>query len=530
MRVAIIDVGSNNIKLEIHHIVGKLLNKPIFSYDDCSQLIFSEKIRACLGKENFIHKKIHEEKMDIALEALKIYKRIMEKYKCNDYIALGTAAFREAENRDVFLERVFNETGIQINVISGLEEARLVYLGVLSSLKEYNRKNFFFNDIGGGSTEISVTKNSNMYFSDSLPLGTLRLQEFFPKDYFTNTMSLAKKKRVLNKIRSYIYEVVKSDAHVILSTFTDKIVSISTGGTARNLLEIIQHRTKIRRFSKKHSLSFFKKKELKQLIQEIKFYNLKEIESIPNLDIERADIIFIGALILYHLMEIFNINKCLVSPKGLRDGALIDFCSKDIKYEDLIEVNPSYNSHFINLRNQYPKGIYLAQKFSNLVLKLSRALEELLNLSRQDLFILEYASLLFNIGVSIGYKNYEEHSIYILKNLEISFVNSFEIEFILLLIKYHNRGVPREKEWESISYSKGKFFRLLSIIKIAYSVVKIENNGVEEVTVDLIKETELVIYFSGHNELQFEVDNASKKQKHLEKVLNKKVSFQYLEI
>ncbi|HMY11751.1 MAG TPA: hypothetical protein PKC74_09000, partial [Turneriella sp.] len=148
MNIAIVDVGSNNIKLEIFEVAA----------DGHSHLVFSEKFQARLGADVFLTRRLRAENTEIAIAALKQIRRITQEFKCRNTVAVATAALRECDSTD-FIERVRREAQINVSIISGLEEARLVYSGVRAHTS-LGQGNFLINDIGSGSTEILVCNDN----------------------------------------------------------------------------------------------------------------------------------------------------------------------------------------------------------------------------------------------------------------------------------------------------------------------------------------------------------------------------------
>lgn len=148
MNIAIVDVGSNNIKLEIFEVNNEGL----------SHLIFSERSFRRASARMFLTRKLRPENADIAVEALKQIRRITQEFKCKQTIAIATAALRECESSD-FIERARREAQISVSIITGLEEARLVYNGVRAHTS-LGQNNYLINDIGGGSTEVLVCNDA----------------------------------------------------------------------------------------------------------------------------------------------------------------------------------------------------------------------------------------------------------------------------------------------------------------------------------------------------------------------------------
>ncbi|HRP70391.1 MAG TPA: hypothetical protein PLY93_12730, partial [Turneriella sp.] len=216
MHIAIIDVGSNNIKLEVFEL----------STDGHSHLIFNTKFPARLGSDVFVTHRLRAENVEQAIAAFQKIHRITLDYACEATVAIATAALRECENSD-FIERAKREAQISISVISGLEEARLVYNGVRAHTS-FGEKNYFINDIGGGSTEILVANDNAIHFAQSLRLGTVRLKEMFGSDS-KETFKLLER-YVARSLEPYLADIKEKRIEAALCT----------GGNSRALLDVLR--------------------------------------------------------------------------------------------------------------------------------------------------------------------------------------------------------------------------------------------------------------------------------------------------
>ena len=168
--LAAIDIGTNSV----HLVVVKVKENNRF------EILAQEKEVVRLGSGSKDMKYLKEDAVDRGIEALKRFKQIAEISQA-EIRAVATSAVREALNRDVFIQRARAETGIEVEVISGFEEARLIYLGALQALPVFEKKILLI-DIGGGSTEFLIGKGGDVIEANSLKLGAIRMTEKFFKD------------------------------------------------------------------------------------------------------------------------------------------------------------------------------------------------------------------------------------------------------------------------------------------------------------------------------------------------------------
>jgi exopolyphosphatase/guanosine-5'-triphosphate,3'-diphosphate pyrophosphatase len=167
-----IDIGTNSF----HLVVAKIHSNKSFT------VLTKDKEVVRLGNASNDMKYITEEAMQRGISVLKRFKLVCQSFEVEKIRAVATSATREAINKDEFIRRVKHDTGIEIEVISGNEEARLIYLGALQALPIYNEKVLVI-DIGGGSTEFLIGKRGNIKYANSIKLGAVRMtQKFFPDD------------------------------------------------------------------------------------------------------------------------------------------------------------------------------------------------------------------------------------------------------------------------------------------------------------------------------------------------------------
>ena len=215
---AAIDIGTNSFHLVIASINSKGQLKELTR----------EREVVRLGSSSDDMKYISDEAMVRGVSALKRFKLICDSYE-TEIRAIGTSAVREALNKGDFIKSVFENTGINIDVVTGTEEARLIYLGVLQAIEVFNSKILLI-DIGGGSTEFLVGEEGKVLYANSIKLGAVRLTNKFFKDKKLKT-------EIINDARIYarnlVYPVVRNLKHY------DYDIVIGTSGTITTIGAII---------------------------------------------------------------------------------------------------------------------------------------------------------------------------------------------------------------------------------------------------------------------------------------------------
>src|SRR4051812_11038576 len=176
-RLAAIDIGSNAIRLRIVDVDPPTMGPEgarFYPFRD----VYTERASVRLGHDVFTKGHIEPGVIGAACEALKRFRGAMDSAKVERYRAVATSAAREASNGDLLVERAEREAGVHVEVIEGVEEARLVQMAVLERIALKGRTALLI-DIGGGSTELTLLRDRKPMFTTSLPVGTVRLVESF---------------------------------------------------------------------------------------------------------------------------------------------------------------------------------------------------------------------------------------------------------------------------------------------------------------------------------------------------------------
>lgn len=306
--IAGIDIGTNTFRL----LVAEM--------DDAQSIreIRSAKEITRLGEGFSTKKAFLPAAVERAIAALKRFKEILQKYPVEDLIVVGTSAVREAQNRDAFLYQVKQETGFDIQVISGEEEALCTFLGVNLVIQNQTEPMLVI-DIGGGSTEFIGAEGDAPNFLLSTELGVVHLTEKYLK-------SDPPTPEALKSLRQAIDKVIKPIGY----HFPPKGLFVGTAGSITTLAAIDQKMTvydpeKVNRYP-------LSRAAVERIFKELSVMPLEQRRKTLGLEKGREDIILTGSLILLAVMELFGYDPVYVSDYGLREGVLIHSYQK--KYGD----------------------------------------------------------------------------------------------------------------------------------------------------------------------------------------------------
>jgi exopolyphosphatase/guanosine-5'-triphosphate,3'-diphosphate pyrophosphatase len=260
---------------------------------------------------------ISDSETEKSIRTLKKFKVLADQYKAI-LRAVATSAVREANNQEQFLDQVYKETGIHVEVIDGKREAELIYLGA-SKAKQLTNKKALCIDIGGGSTEIILGDKGTILFSDSIKVGTVRLtRKFFP-DYTLseNTIEFCSK---------FVEEqILLSQSLNFEESFE---IAVGTSGTIQSIASLISFNRKKGNNLEADDFSFTYSEliSVSELILSKK--NLEQRLTIAGIETKRADILPAGVIILNKIFQLFNIERMFLSGYALREGIIFDMLEK----------------------------------------------------------------------------------------------------------------------------------------------------------------------------------------------------------
>jgi exopolyphosphatase/guanosine-5'-triphosphate,3'-diphosphate pyrophosphatase len=299
--VAAIDIGTNSVHMvlaDVDHLGFHILTTE------------KEVVRLGAGVQGFDH--LAPEAMDRGVSALRRMKHIANAHGAS-VRAVATSAVREADNGEEFVDRVRKEVGVDVHVISGAEEARLIALGVRHSLGLADEQVLMI-DIGGGSTEFTVSKGRRTFISQSIKLGAVRLTDKF----FAEGLSSS----ALEKLRAYVSSTFAPLANDIKRTgFTRVVVSSGTCETIARVA-LLQRGRDVPGSLNGQS---FSRAEVDAVVGDIiEAGTPSSIGDIPGIDPKRSEIIAAGSLILQEVCQALKIATLEYSDFALREGVLID--------------------------------------------------------------------------------------------------------------------------------------------------------------------------------------------------------------
>jgi exopolyphosphatase / guanosine-5'-triphosphate,3'-diphosphate pyrophosphatase len=431
--LAAIDIGTNSVHLVVARVTGP----------HAMEVLGREKEMVRLGSGGGDLKHLTDDAIDRAVAALARFREVADAFGA-PVTAVATSAVREAENRHVFLDRARDEAGVDVEVISGFEEARLIHLGVLQAVAVFDQQ-LFLCDIGGGSTELLVGCKGESLAARSLKMGAIRLtQRFFAADKTSPSALESCRRYVRSNLAAFGREVRRLGFEV----------AVGSSGTMATLCAMAVAR-KQETPPKNWNNFELTRSDLKSVVKSlVKAPTLEARSKLPGLDPKRTDIILAGALILEQVFEEFEISSMVYSDYALREGVLLDTWRRR-HGGSLHHLSDLRRRSVVHLAEQMDEDTAHSSHVAELALSLFDQTASLHGLGDDAREYLEAAALLCNLGLFLSHAGHHRHSYYMIRNSEhLTGFTDREIELIAQIARYHRKSGPSAKHPEFAVLSK----------------------------------------------------------------------------
>jgi exopolyphosphatase/guanosine-5'-triphosphate,3'-diphosphate pyrophosphatase len=486
--VGFMDIGTNAVRLLVVRI------NPNFSYTVVSQ----EKEVVRLGEEEFKDNSLKPQAMERTVLVCKKFAELARTYEATKIIAVGTSAIREAKNREAFLRKLVSDIGLNVHVISGIDEARLIYLGVSNTLDIGDKKAIFI-DLGGGSTEIAIGDQNRIYYTASLKLGAIRLTTQFIGENWVGPVPGRVYKRIKKHIIANIHEVKAKVRKFGVRT------AFGSSGTIINLAEIAGEMFNKNENGKPLCLT---RKNLKKLTPILCSLPLEERKDLPGINPYRADLIVAGAAILETLMEEFGLGKINVSNRDLKDGLLVDYLSLFEGFQQLQKA-PVRNRSVLHLARSCNSDEKHSETVANLSLQLfdSARRIELHDFGDYERDLLRHSAILHDVGDFLSFNDHHLHSHYIISNSELSGFDQQEKTIIANIARFHRKKLPTLKSLRPTGLdekSKKTVIILSTLLRLAEKLDRSHCGLVRKAELSRSGEDQIMLTFFAQSDCSFE--------------------------
>lgn len=450
--VAAIDVGANAFRLVVAEVLPD------------GQIEVLERLHRAvrLGQDTFRRGRLGGQSMRAAIAVFRDFLQIINLYKAEQIRAVATTAVREAGNVDTFLDRVFMATGLNLEVLDTSEESRLTVSAVHPIVRDAlgpDHTETLLADVGGGSTLLTLLHHDEIITSQSLRLGSIRLQEML-------STGREPPQRSAELLRQHIANTLDTFQGNLPLTQIESLIAV--GGDARFAAR------QIGRPTASAELTTVELDDFDGLVAQTQRYTPEELVrryGVPFADAETLN----PALLVYQaLLHTTRAKRIIVSQVSMRDGLLLELARNVTGQEDTALTEGAIHSA-VALVEKYRGDMQHAGDVADLATQLFDDLQADHGLRPRHRLLLRVAALLHEIGSFVSSRSHHKHSYYLIINSEVFGISRRETQVVALVARYHRRSVPKPSHLEYISLPRETrvvVVKLAAILRVADAMVR----------------------------------------------------------
>lgn len=433
---AIVDLGSNSF----HMVIVKKIN-------DALQVVYKNKQNVHLATGLNSEYQLSQSSIDRGVACLAMFaERLVNIPVCNIKV-VGTYSLRVAKNRYQFLTQAAKVFPYPIEIVSGQEEARLIYMGMINNESVSKSDIKFVIDIGGGSTEIAIGTELTPTLVESRPMGCVTYaKQFFPDEKITQ--------HAFEKARLSAEQQVEKIINIVKS----KNISIAFGasGTIKSIYNIL--------LDIGVTDGIITPQRLEDLVSYIFEFERFEDIDYPSLSAERKHVFVSGLAIFYGVFKAFNLKELHYTQSALREGVLFELTRvnelhQDIRQKTINDLSKRYAVDEQHANNVVKTALHLFQQW-----------QDASAITLEPIFksMLCWSASLHEIGLGINFSSIHKHSAYIIQNSNMPGFNEEQQLLLSTLVKYHRKNLKLESIPANFSlFEKKQIYPLLQILRLA---------------------------------------------------------------
>jgi exopolyphosphatase/guanosine-5'-triphosphate,3'-diphosphate pyrophosphatase len=414
---AAVDIGSNSVRLKIAE-----------ANRDRLKTVFEDREVTRLGAGVFANGSLEPQAMAFTIQVLQRFLRAIQSYAADRVRVVATSALRDAKNSRAFVDWVRTSTGWRVEIISGLEEGRLIHLGIVSNARIGNARALLM-DLGGGSCELTLSDHGHIAEMVSLPIGAVRLTQTF-------LHSDPPRKRELEQMRALIQREVSRVQKRVLEAEVQ--TAIATSGTAAALSNYYSGRG-----DDPSKPAAVPQEALSKIARDLSKRSLTQRQALRGIGLRRAEIIVAGSMVYSELLEMCELPSFRYLPLGLRDGLLAQMMADYNASSAMAErVESERQDALIAAAKHYGADLTFARRIRDLALHLFRRLQPVHQLPAQYADWLEAAAMLHEVGSYINRSGRRRHTHYVIAHSEIFGYTPVQRLIIAAIARYIGKSLP----------------------------------------------------------------------------------------
>ena len=415
---AAVDIGSNSVRLSIAELrKGRLVS------------LHQDREVTRLGESVFRNGSLDPQAMARSLKVLGRFHRAVQSHAVDRTRVVATSAMRDSNNGHIFTEWVRSATGWKIEVISGLEEGRLIHLGLLANLRRRPTKLLLI-DLGGGSCELTLSSAGHVKEIVTLPLGAVRLtQEFIRRD--------PPSKQEMKRLQEFITEEVAHIPRALARGQTK--VAVATSGTAAALAGAAQ--------SLKLSKSEVTLSAVTSLVRRLSKLTSRQRASIKGINQKRAEIVVAGAAVYAHILGACGLRAFRYSPLGLRDGILAQMAAEyDQHTRSHRQLESDREDVLLTTATRYEVDLANARQVRDLAWALFDQTRSVHRLDKDFREWMGAAAMLYEVGAYINPAGRHRHAYYVISRSELFGFTPLQRKIIATIGRFQGNSRPQLRD------------------------------------------------------------------------------------
>ena len=512
MKLAAIDIGSNSIKLIVVDAAAS----------DSFAVLARDKEVVRLGHETLSRGRLSQDAIERAIACIQRFRTAAEVRQAEVTVAVATASVRGASNASQFIKQVEKATGIRVDVLSGVEEARLIGLAASQGCAGRGTVNLNI-DIGGGSTEISLFRDSRPLSLFSVRVGAVGLTERYIKT------DPAKSKALLN-LKAELHAAFQRPARELKTARWQQVSG--TSGTIVAIGAILRSQSAQNGHNKiqpaQPTEAEVPLSRLTQLNSSLSAMSQSERREL-GISAQRSEIIVAGAHILEASMRALRINSLRTCDWALREGVIIDYLQEredetrppvpDFADQKLLGV------HGVGRRFGYEETH--ARQVAKLADQLFQSLAPAEDLTRHQRTLMLAGALLHDIGYHIAHESHQKHALYLIVNSELTGFSEMERSVIANIARYHRGSLPKERHPEYAALNaadRENVWKLGGIVRLADALDRSHDSRITEIGCK-VTSSEVILDLASASDCQNEIVEAERKKDLFERAFERRLTF-----
>lgn len=502
MRISALDLGSNSFHLLVADV----------HVDGTFTPVAREKEMLRLGDIVARHGEVPPHAVEQAVAAVRRLRRLADALGSREIIAKATSAIRTAANGSDLVDRIEAETGVEIDVISGLEEARLIFAAVRASVV-IDPAPALGLDIGGGSVEVMIGDGSGLRWASSLPIGVGRLTAECVHD---DPPSKADRRRLEARVREALDAIVPD-----VQTRAPRM-AIGTSGTLNDLVRMaVLLGTGEADLPASTNQLRATREQLRALHDTILHAKTGERRRFPGLSEQRrAELLPAGSMLLVTALDLFALDALTTSDWALREGIVLDTFRTHEPQEWSDDPYALRRAAVCGLARRCRSDEAHTTHVARLALQLFDATEALHRLGSRDREMLEFAALLHDIGQHVSRKGHHRHAAYLVEHGALRGFDPDEIAFLAAVVRHHRRGEPKPSEPRFGSLgadARDRLRKLAALLRLADALDRSRDGVIDRVRAEITPELVILRVFA-HGDAELELWAVRRRRELFEKV------------